>query len=546
MPYTIGYDFGSESARALLVDVTDGRELACALSDYPHGVLEQCLPDGRALGADWALQHPGDWLHAIERCTRELLDRSGVSPDEICGMGLDCTACTALPCTADGTPLCRLDDWADEAHAWPKLWKHHAAQTWADRCNQVAAERGVTWLTQYGGALSSEWLFPKLAQIADEAPAVYAAAERFIEATDWIVWQLCGQELRNACCAGYKGCWDDQRGYPDADYLAAVHPLLADAHDKLGAVSPIGHRAGELDAAMARRTGLRPGTAVAVGLIDAHAAVPACGSAETGVLISILGTSSCDMACSSEKHLIPGMCGVVRDGILPGCYGYEAGQAGFGDHFAWLSRLLGDGDPGHDALAERAAALGPGGSGLLALDWWNGNRSPLQNAHLSGLTLGWTLRSDAADCYLALIEALCFGKRRIVEALVDGGVAVDRIVACGGIAVKNPLLLQTLADVTGREIGLARSDETCALGAAIHGAVAAQAHPDFAAATAAMGGLRAERYQPRAAAAEIYDELYRYYRELSATVEDGTIMRRLRELRSSAQPLAARPALAVP
>lgn len=536
MPYALGYDFGSESGRCVLVDVRTGAEVASAVHAYRHAVMDQQLPSGRRLGPDWALQHPGDYLDVLAITTRAVLAEARVRPDDIVGIGTDFTACTVLPTLADGTPLCLLDQWKDEPHAWIKLWKHHAAQGWADRLNALAERRDEPWLATYGGRISSEWLFPKVAQVADEAPAVYDAADRFIEAADWIVWQLTGVETRNACTAGYKAIWDADSGYPSRDFCQQLHPKLVNLVDKLGRPVPLGQRAGELTPAMAQRMGLRPGIAVAVGNVDAHVSVPACGTTDNGVLVAIMGTSCCHILCGPEKKVVPGMCGVVKDGVVPGAYGFEAGQSGFGDHFAWLSRFLGDGDPGHAALESEAAKLGPGGSGLLALDWWNGNRSVLVDANLTGLLVGMNLQTTPAEVYRALIEGLAFGTRMIIDTFTQHGVRIDRIVACGGLAEKNRLFMQTIADVTGRPIQVARSAQAPAVGSAIFGAVAAGrsrgGHDDLAEAARVMGGLKELQFTPNPAHRGTYNQLFNEYRTLHDSFgRANAVMKRLKEIR---------------
>jgi len=539
MPYSLGFDFGTESGRAVLVDVRSGEEIATSVVAYRHGVIDRALPDGTRLGRDWALQHPGDWLEVLERGCRTILAQSAVKPEDIVGIGTDHTACTILPVARDGSPLCLDPLWAGQPHAWTKLWKHHAAQAWADRLNELAARRKEPWLPSYGGRISSEWLFPKVAQMADEAPAVYDAADRIIEASDWIVWQLTGVETRNVTAAGYKAIWDAETGYPSREFCAAVHPKLYNLVDKLGKPLPLGQKAGELTATMAARMGLRPGIAVAVGNVDAHVSVPACGSTENGVLVAIMGTSCCDIVCGPEKRLVPGMCGVVRDGVVPGAFGFEAGQSGFGDHFAWLSRLLGSGDPGHQALEDQATRLGPGGSGLLALDWWNGNRSVLVDADLTGLLIGMNLHTTPAEIYRALIEGLAFGMRTIIDTFVAHGVRIERIVACGGLPEKNRLFMQVIADVCGRTIQVARSAQAPAVGAAIFGAVAAGSarggYDRLDEAAQAMGGLKSLVFNPHPVQRAVYNQLYAEYQALHDQFgRTNQVMRRLKEIRAKA------------
>ncbi|MBA3847008.1 MAG: ribulokinase, partial [Planctomycetes bacterium] len=482
------------------------------------------------------------------------LAESKVRADEVIGIGTDFTACTVLPTLKDGTPLCLIERWARHPHAWIKLWKHHAAQAWADRLNELAASRKEPWLATYGGKISSEWLFPKAAQIAAEAPEVWAAAERFIEAADWIVWQLTGVETRNACTAGYKAIWGADRGYPSREFCATLHPGLATLVDKLGPPVPLGRKAGELTPAMAARMGLEPGIAVAVGNVDAHVSVPACGvggatgygdDSANGVLVAIMGTSCCDILCGPEQKVVPGMCGVVKDGVVPGSYGFEAGQSGFGDHFAWLNRFLGAGDPGHAALEADALAMGPGGSGLIALDWWNGNRSVLVDADLTGALIGFNLRTTPAEVYRALIEGLAFGLRTIVDTFAGHGVRIDRIVACGGLAEKNRLFMQTIADVTGRTIQIARSAQAPAVGSAIFGAVVAGkargGYDDLAAAAKAMGGLKALSFTPNAKHKVVYDRLHAEYTRLHDRFgREDQVMKRLKAIRAEAGALTAK------
>jgi L-ribulokinase len=546
MPYAIGYDFGSESGRAVLVDVKNGREVATHVVPYPHAVIDRKLPTGERLGHDWALQHPEDYLKVLEQGTKAVLKKGKVKAADVIGLGTDFTACTVMPTLADGTPLCLTAKWRKNPHAWIKLWKHHAAQPWADKLNALAARRQEPWLATYGGKISSEWLFPKVAQVADEAPEVYDAAAKFIEAADWIVWQLTGVETRNACTAGYKAIWDDVNGYPSRDFCAALHPKLENLVDKLGQPVPLGRKAGELTPAMANRMGLNPGVAVSVGNVDAHVSVPACGvggcegyggDSANGVFVAIMGTSCCDILCGPAKKIVPGMCGVVKDGVVPGAYGFEAGQSGFGDHFAWLSRFLGKGDPGHAALEKQAAALGPGGSGLLALDWWNGNRSVLVDANLTGMLLGMNLQTGPTEVYRALIEGLAFGLRMIIDTFATHGVRIDRIVACGGLPEKNRLFMQVVADVCQRPIQVARSAQAPAVGSAIFGALAAGkargGYDSLAAAAKAMGGLGKLQFTPNKGVADVYDQIFAEYRTLHDLFGRGNeVMKRLKSLRT--------------
>jgi L-ribulokinase len=486
--YAIGIDFGTESARALLVDLADGRHVATHVYNYADGVIDEYLPGTKIrLEPDWALQNPADYVRAVEITVPQVLAASGVSPDDVIGLGIDFTACTMLPTKADGTPLCYLEQYRDNPHAWVKLWKHHAAQPEADQINEIASDRAEDWLFRYGGKISSEWFFPKALQILNEAPEIYEAADRLIEAADWIVWQLTGVETRNSCTAGYKAIWSKRIGFPEPSFFAALHPRMRNiVAEKMSTdILPLGARAGGLTPAMAQATGLRPGTAVAVANVDAHVAVPAGTVVEPGRMVMIMGTSTCHMVLGNEQKIVPGMCGVVEDGILPGMFGYEAGQSCVGDHFAWFVEncvpypyYLEAEKKGlnlHQLLEAKAAELKPGESGLLALDWWNGNRSVLVDVDLTGLLVGATLATRPEEIYRALIEATAFGTRIIIQTFEDNGVAVNELVAAGGLPERNKLLMQIYADVTGREIKVVGTDQAGALGSAMHGAVAAGA-----------------------------------------------------------------------
>lgn len=523
--YALGLDFGTESARALLVDVADGREVATSVHPYPHGVVDDTLPGtGEKLPPDWALQDPDDYWACMERIVPDVLQQAGVTPEEVVGIGVDFTACTLVPARADGTPLSRDPVHRSLPHAWAKLWKHHGAQPEAERINRIAAERKERFLGRYGGKTSSEWLLAKAWELLDEAPELYAEADRLIEAGDWVVWQLTGRETRSACQAGYKGMWSRAEGYPSPEFLAELDLRLTSlVRDKLsGEVLPVGAKAGELTEAAAARLGLRPGTPVAVSIIDAHAAVPAAGVAGPGKMLLILGTSGCHLVLGEQGEAFDGIAGVVQDGVLPGFFGYEAGQPATGDILAWFTR---NGVPApyqaeaeargvsvHQVLVEKAAALRPGETGLLALDWWNGNRSVLMDADLSGVLIGLTLDTRPEDIYLALIEATAFGTRMILENFQRHGVAIDEIIAAGGLAERNELLVQIYADVTGRPIRIARSGQACALGAAIFGAAAAGSagggYDDLAEAVRRMGGVKDIQYDPNPAAHERYTEIF--------------------------------------
>ncbi len=551
--YAIGVDFGTESGRALLVDVADGREIATAVHAYANGVIDETLPGSSIrLEPDWALQDPNDYIEVLKQTIPAVLRESGVSPADVIGVGIDFTACTMLPTKQDGTPLCQLPEYRDEPHAWVKLWKHHAAQPEADRINEVARERGERWLDLYGGKISSEWFFSKALQILNEAPHIYHAADRMLEAADWVIWQLTGRETRNSCTAGYKAIWQKGEGFPSREYFAALHPEMADIVDTkmCREIVPLGAKAGELTEQAAGWTGLQPGIAVAVANVDAHVTVPAAQATDPGIMTIIMGTSNCHMVLGTERVEVEGMCGVVEDGIVPGLYGYEAGQSGVGDIFAWFvehavppvyhEEAKRRGIPLHALLEEEAAKQKPGEHGLLALDWWNGNRSTLVDVELSGLLVGATLATTAPDIYRALLESTAFGTREIIEAFTRSGVPVDRIVAAGGLPERNRLLMQIYADVTNREYRIIKSALGGALGAAMHGAVAAGeaagGYADIFAASKKMGGLKDEVYRPIPENVAVYDKLYTEYSTLYSYFGRGEndVMKRLRALRRAA------------
>jgi len=543
----LGVDFGTLSGRVVVVRVADGAELGSAVHEYRHGVIDRTLPEsGVALGADWALQDPEDYRQVLREAVPAALTAAGVAARRVVGIGVDFTACTVLPTTADGTPLCEIEGFRDRPHAWVKLWKHHAAQPQADRINALAHERGEEWIGRYGGRISSEWEYAKGLELLEGDPEVYRLAERWIEATDWITWQLTGVETRNACTAGYKGILQDGRR-PGADYLSALNPEFADFTAKLDhPVSPLGAPAGGLSEQAAGWTGLPAGVAVSVGNVDAHVTAPAVGAVEPGRMVAIMGTSTCHVVSGPGGRRpadVAGMCGVVDGGIIAGLWGYEAGQSGVGDIFAWftdnfvparVTRQASErGLSVHELLTEQAAATAPGAHGLVALDWHSGNRSVLVDHHLSGMVLGLTLATEPHEVYRALLEATAFGTRVIVEALEAGGVAITEFIAAGGLT-RNRFLMQLYADVLDRPVRLAGSAQAPALGAAIHAAVAAGAYPDVPAAARVMGSLAPEVLTPDPEHTAVYDLLFAEYLTLHDHFGRGgdDVLHRLREIKA--------------
>ncbi|MEN6355635.1 MAG: ribulokinase [Armatimonadota bacterium] len=549
MRYALGIDFGTLSARALLVDVETGCEVATSVYEYPHGVIDDVLPaSGEKLPPDWALQDPRDYLTALEKIVRSVMADADAKPQYVVGIGLDFTACTILPIDKNGDPLCFDPRWEKNPHAWVKLWKHHAAQPEANRITETALALGETFLNRYGGKVSSEWLFPKVLQILDESPEVYDAADKFIEAGDWIAMKLTGVEARSACAAGYKSMWSKKEGFPSNDFLRALDPRIEHIIDeKMNRnILPVGAKSGELTSEMAQILGLAPGTAVAVSVIDAHAAVPAATVTKDGTMVIIMGTSSCHIILGRQPRNVEGISGYVEDGVIPGYYGFEAGQCCVGDHFAWFvencvpASYINEADSRgvgiHDLLIEKASKLKPGESGLLALDWWNGNRSVLVDADLTGMIVGMKLDTKPEDIYRALIEATAFGTKVIIDAFERNGIAVDEIVACGGLAEKNQLLMQIYADVTNREFKVAASAQTCALGSAMWGAVAAGrakgGYDNVTQAAEKMASVKDISYKPDPKNHAIYSRLFAEYMKLHDYFGRGenNVMKVLKEI----------------
>ena len=542
--YTIGVDFGTLSGRAVLVDTRDGSEVAEAVFDYPHGVIDEQLPSGKKLAPDWALQHPQDYLDVLAHTVPAVLKESGIHADNVKGIAIDFTASTPLPAKADGTPLCFLDHLKDEPHAYIKLWKHHAAQPEADQINETARAMGESWLQRYGGKISSEWFFSKLLQILHERPDIYQEIDKFVESTDWVIWQLTGVETRNMCTAGYKAMVQDG-DFPSKAYFKALHPDFENVVDeKIGReFAELGAKAGDLTPEMAKLIGLNAGIAVAVANVDAHVTAPAVKATESGVMVMIMGTSTCHIMSGAELKEVDGMCGVVNGGVIPGLYGYEAGQSAVGDIFAWFvdhavppeyhQAAEEAGLNLHEYLEQEAAKQKVGQHGLIALDWWNGNRSTLVDVDLTGMMIGMTLATRAPDIYRALIEATAYGTREIIEAFERQGIEVKELIAAGGLPEKNALLRQIYADVTGRSFKLAGSAQAPALGSAMHAAVAAGIYPDIQAAAEKMGKLKDEVVNPIPENQAMYDKLFAEYKILYDYFGRGTndVMKRLKAIR---------------
>lgn len=551
----LGLDFGTESVRALIVDATGG-EVGSAVAPFKHG---QITPESDAAHAlfqqtlphSFAIQHPADWLESAAQAVRESV--RAIDPAQVQSIGVDFTSCTMLPCVADGRALCEArPDLARDPHAWPKLWKHHGAVDQTARLNTIARQRNEPWLiNRYGGIIGLEWLLPKMLEVIDHAPRINDATDVWLEAGDWLVWQLIGtpapgrpapgtsggateadQLPRSTCQAGYKACWSAESGYPSDEYLRAVNATLADAvkHKLPGRHLAPGVQAGGLCSHIAERFGLRAGIPVSAAIIDAHAGVPGAGVARPGVLVMVLGTSGCHMIMDERDDDIagvPGVAGVVRDGILPGYVGYETGQAAMGDAFDWARRLCGHDE--FDTLDDMARSIPAGADGLVALDWLNGCRTPLMRGDVKAALHGLTLNHTPAHIYRATLEASAMGLRWVVDTLREGGVAVDEFIATGGLPHHNPLFIEIIASALGAPVVIHGCEHGPALGAAILGAIAADAFGSVDEAVESMAGPGSAQPKPRivapdASMRDAYDELYDRFRAL-AEWSQGTSLR---------------------
>ena len=539
--YTIGLDYGTNSVRALLVDTHDGREVATAVFNYPSGNAG-VIEDSR--DPNLARQNPADYVLGAYETIRTVLAESKVNADDMVGLGVDTTGSSPMPIDKDGTPLSELPEFAGNPHAMCWLWKDHTGH--AEAAEITAKAANYPYLAKCGGTYSSEWFWSKILRCARVAPDVFAAADRWIEIADWIPAFLAGRTadpVIGICAAGHKAMYHtDWGGLPSAEFLATLDPRMVDLRSRLydTAVSAI-HPAGTLSATSAQQTGLKEGTPIAVGAFDAHFGAVGSGI-RPGTLVKIMGTSTCDiMVHPLDQQLadVPGLCGIVPESVLPGMYGLEAGQSAVGDIFNWFVRLTGR---THESLTHEALELSPGQSGLLALDWNNGNRTILVDPLLTGLLIGQTLHTGPAEIYRALIEATAFGARRIIERLEEYGVEVREVVNCGGIAEKSALTMQIYADVINKPMKVSRSPQTCALGSAVFASVVGGAHPDVATAAAAMTGVKDTVYEPESASVATYERLYQLYKQLHDTFGQtgvtgslSNVMKELIAIRDSAQ-----------
>jgi len=546
--YTIGIDYGSLSARAVLMRVSDGMVVASCVYEYPNAVLSDKLPSGRQLPPDWALQVPSDYREALGVTIPEILKLSGVNPEQVIGLGLDVTSTTMLPTTAEGLPLCELPQYASEPHAYIKMWKHHGAARQAERMQRLAESGNVPWLSRFGGYISAEHYLPKVAQIADEVPELFEDCGRLIEVGDWIVWQLTGKESRGYCAAAFKTYYSLEKGDVDGAFLEKVSPRLFKLHEKLPSnVVMAGDAVGGLSADGARLTGLLEGTPVSAAAVDAHVTAIGSKTTEAGAVLLIIGTSTCIIMQGSEYREVRGLNGVVPDGITSGMNAYEGGQAAVGDLFAWFCKNMVPQDYFDEAaerdmdiqqyLSRKASEKRPGESGLVALDWINGVRSVLMDFELSSLICGITLETRPEDIYRAFIEATAFGAWKTVKAIIESGVKVERIYASGGIPLKNELLMQIYADVFGMDIHVVEEPYSASLGSAILGLAASENGGGFENVAALCEGYRREAkliYRPVEKNTEVYRQLFEIYDELYEQYgKYNDTMKKLRSLKGA-------------
>lgn len=541
--YSMGIDFGTLSARAVIVDINTKEEIMASVSEYKHAVISETFINGEKLPPDSALQHPQDYLDSLYFVIKDSIEKSGVNPCDIIGVGVDFTASTILPVTLDGTPLCFLDEYKENPNAYVKLWKDHTAQKEADKINALAKELNSDWIKRYGGTISCEWLFPKILYILNNDEKLYNDTQRFIEAGDWIVWKLTGKESHSVCTTGFKAMWSEENGYPDKEFLEKLDDRLCDiAGTKLSCdISKLSKKAGSITEEIEALTGLKAGTPVMPAFIDAHAALPALGITNPGELLMIIGTSSCHILLGDKPISVPGISGYVKDGIVDGLYAFEAGQSCVGDSFDWFIKNCVPqkyfdeakemGVNIHKLLREKAKKLSPGSNGLIALDWWNGNRTPYVNGNLTGVIVGMDIHTLPEEIYRALIEATAYGTRTIIEIYEQNGIKIEKLYATGGIAEKDELLMQIYADVTGREIYLSGTSQGCAYGSAVLGAVNERGYKDLKEASQNMKKIKDLSYKPNQENKEKYDSLFESYKKISKFFAENGMMEELKKIK---------------
>lgn len=522
--YAVGFDFGSLSVRGLLVNVQTGEELCAAVYNYPHGIMSEALPDGTAIPQTFALQHPLDYLMGIAFCSKKLLRETGIAPEQIIGIGIDSTASTIMPVDDAGVPLCLKTEFRSNPQAWLKLWKHHGGNDQAKRLSEQAARENTDWFRKYGGVISSEWFLPKAIELAETAPEVYQASSAIVEIGDWLAWVLTGKHIRSQPLAACNSCCRWNTGYPDSAFFRRVSAAATDlVEQKLSEPhKDLGEQIGMLTEDAAFCMGLKPDTPLAVPIVDSHASVCASGAQRAGDLVYICGTSAVEIMLTDKETAIPGIHINARNASIPGLFSLGAGQNSVGDLFSWFvdkmlpenfSKQLNGKNP-FEKLNEKAVAIGQGKSGLLTLDWWNGVRTPYFRFDLGGAILGLNIKTKPEQIWLSFLEAHAMNVRRCLRMFLDEGHAINRIYATGGIANKNPLLMQILSDVLQMEINVVKSHQTAALGSAIFGAAASEKYT-FTDLAERMHSKVTQTYTPNKENAELYDRLFSAYCRLA-------------------------------
>ncbi len=526
--YTIGLDYGTLSGRGVLVRCKDGKVVADATKEYTHGVMDEYLfePEN-ALPVDWCLEHPMDYIEVLEQVIPALIRRGKIDKESIIGIGVDFTASTVLPIDENAVPLCAKEEYKNRRNAYVKLWKHHGAQKQANEINDVLEKNNLSESDRFGGSVSPELMVPKAFEILQEDLRLYEAAAEIIEAGDWITRTLTGSNKRSCSMAGYKMWWSHEDGYPTKEFFKSIDRRLADFTDEKlpGDVCSVGESVGNLSKEWAERLGLKEGIAVAAAVIDSHAGFPGSGVSEKGQVMLVLGTSSVMITLSDTPYSKKGVYGAVRDGIVPGYYALESGIAAVGDLFEWFVKNMvpqsdydeadAQGIPIHALLSDKAGRLKVGESGLIALDWWNGNKTPYVNGNLSGAIMGMTLNTKPEEIYRALIEATAFGTRTVIELFKESGIELNEVIASGGISLKNPLVMQIYADVLGIDIKVAKSNQAAALGSAIYASLAAGerngGYNDYALAVQSMTEDYQTIYHCNVENKAVYNELFEVY-----------------------------------
>lgn len=547
--YTIGMDYGTLSCRGVLVDCDNGNILASAEKKYSHGVMDRELCDSHEiLPIEWALEHPMDYIEALDEIIPLIIKKSGIDSNQIIGIGIDFTSCTMMPIDENAVPLCMKKEYAGRRNAYVKLWKHHGAQKYADQINDYLNEHDLTATPRFGGKVSSELLLPKTMELLTEDPEIYTSADEILEAGDWLTRLLTGKNTRSCSMAGYKAWWNDEDGYPENEFYVEIDPQLDLFVEKKmpGRIVRVGEKAGVLTEEWAKRLGLPAGIAVAPTIIDSHAGVPGSCVCTDEQMLLVLGTSSVMLALSKLPYSEHGILGGVRDAVVPGYYALESGLASVGDLFGWFIENMVPESYGreayernigiHELLCQKASSLRPGQSGLLALDWWNGNKTPFVDGELKGVLIGMSLNTKPEEIYRSLIEATAYGTRQILELYEKNEIVVDEIICSGGIALKNPMLMQIYADVLGKHLKVADSDQAAALGSAIYAALSAGkkngGYDIYQEAVQRMSKVKDLIYSPDNKNHKIYNKLYSVYKNYSKIMgkTNRDIIRSLKEI----------------